>query len=287
MALYIGCAVWAHEDWANNFYPPGTAANARLDQYARRLTCVELNATFYAVPSVPTVQKWAAETPESFRFCPKFPKTISHTAQLQNVQALVSTFIGTMRLLGPRLGPLLLQMPPEFSPRKLPTLARFLEGLPQGVQVSVEVRHPDFFTPEAEAELQKCLMLYGAGRAIMDSRPSFASEAADAASAQERKPHVPLVTDPVQNFALVRYVSSPVVGENGLFFGEWAQRVIGWLNAGRDVYFCVHCPVERYSPPLARAFYRLVQSKRPKLPPLPWDNLERADAEKPTQLSLF
>jgi len=287
MALYIGCAVWAHDDWAGSFFPPGTPTGARLGQYAQRLSCVELNASFYAVPSVPTVQRWAAETPETFRFCPKFPKTITHTAQLKDVQSQASSFIGTMRLLGTRLGPLLLQMPPEFSPRRLPTLAHFLEHLPQGVQIVVEVRHPDFFVPEAEAELHKCLLLYGAGRAIMDSRPAFDSDSPEAIPAQERKPNVPLVTDPVQKFVLVRYISSPIIGENGRYFAEWAQRITEWLDADRDVYFCVHCPVERHAPQLARAFYRLIRSKRPKLPLLPWDEVERTAAENPTQLPLF
>ncbi|MHB8624972.1 MAG: DUF72 domain-containing protein [Aggregatilineales bacterium] len=285
--LYVGCAVWAHDDWADNFFPAGLPQADRLTHYARRLTCVEANTTFYRVPEVPTVKKWAAETPESFRFCPKFPKTITHTSLLKDVNAQAQAFMGTMRLLGGRLGPLLLQLPPEFAPRKLPTLARFLESLPHDLPIVVEVRHPDFFTPEAEAELQSCLLLSGAGRAIMDSRPAFASESPDAQSVQERKPHVPLVTDPVQQFALVRYISSPVEAENAPYFTEWAARVIEWLDAGRDVYFCVHCPVERHSPGLARAFYRLVRTRRPKLPPLPWDDVDRADALKANQLSLF
>src|SRR5215510_11237073 len=99
--LYIGCAVWAYDGWAKTFFPAGLAKDDRLRYYAGRLTAVEANSTFYAMPPLSTVQKWAAETPETFRFCPKFPKAISHAAGLKMVRAQTSSFLGVMRTLGP------------------------------------------------------------------------------------------------------------------------------------------------------------------------------------------
>lgn len=289
MTFYIGCAVWAHDDWAGNFYPPGTPANERLPSYARRLTAVELNASFYAVPTIPTVKKWLNETPESFRFSPKFPKTITHSAQLKNVDAQARTFIGTMRVLGPRLGPLMLQLPPGFAPNRLPMLAHFLEQLPEGVPVAVEVRHRDFFTPTAESELHDILAAYKAGRVLFDSRPAHDSDSPDAESAQERKPKLPLVTNPVNpKFALVRYISSPVASENEPYWTEWAARIAGWIDEGRDIYVYVHCPVELHSPGFARTLYGKVRALRPALPPLPWDEIDHPAAPVPLkQLPLF
>lgn len=287
MTFYIGCAVWAHDDWAGNFFPPGTPANARLSSYTRRLTCVELNSSFYAMPQVLTVKKWADETPDTFRFSPKFPKTITHTAQLKDVDTQARTFVGTMRLLGPRLGPLMLQLPPSFSPKRIPFLASFLENLPSGVQVSVEVRHLDFFMPDGEAELHDCLNAFGAGRAILDSRPSHETNSAEADDRQGRKPKVPLVTDPLQKFAVVRYVSSPVAEENTPYWDEWAPRVATWIDEGRDIYFFVHCAVEVHSPQFARTFYERVRALRPVLPPLPWDETDQPPVENLTQLPLF
>jgi uncharacterized protein YecE (DUF72 family) len=288
MTFYIGCAVWAHDDWAGNFYPVGTAAADRLPSYARRLTAVELNSSFYAVPPVPTVKKWAAETPESFRFSPKFPKSITHTAQLKNVDAQARTFIGTMRVLGPRLGPLMLQLPPSFGPSRIPALAQFLEGLPEGNPIAVEVRHPDFFTPEGEAELSDVLGAYKVGRVLFDSRPAHDSDSPDADDAKERKPNVPLVTDPIHpGFALVRYISSPVEAENYPFWTEWTARIAEWVDAGRDIYFYVHCPVEVHSPQFAREFYGRVRQLRPTLPPLPWDDIDLAPTVPLKQLPLF
>ncbi len=287
MTFYIGCAVWAHDDWAGNFFPPGTPPGERLTRYAHRLTAVEMNSSFYAVPPLTTIRKWVDETPETFRFSPKFPKAISHSAQLNNVDAQARTFIGTMRLLGPRLGPLMLQLPPTFSPRRLPILATFLERLPTGVPISVEVRHPDFFAPMGESELHDCLGAFKAGRVLFDSRPAHESNAPEAAPAQERKPNVPLVTDPLQKYAVVRYISSPVHDENVPFWEEWAVRVAGWLDEARDIYFYIHCPVELHSPSFAREFYGRVRALRPELPPLPWDEAERPQSAKLTQLPLF
>ncbi len=287
MTFYIGCAVWAHDDWAGNFFPPGTPKDGRLAAYTRRLTAVEMNSSFYAVPPVPTVKKWAAETPETFRFSPKFPKAISHTAQLKDMESQARAFVGTMRLLGPRLGPLMLQLPPSFAPTRIPILAQFLENLPEGLQVTVEVRHPDFFTPQGEAELHDCLGAFRAGRVLFDSRPAHESDSPDAESAQERKPNVPLVTDPLQSFAVVRYISSPVAAENEPFWAEWAPRIAIWIDEDRDIYFYVHCPVEIHSPVFARDFYQKVRVLRPALPPLPWDEAERPSNDSLTQLPLF
>ncbi len=287
MTLYVGCAVWAHDDWAGNFFPAGTPPGERLNSYARRLTCVELNSSFYAMPPVLTVKKWAADTPDTFRFSPKFPKAITHTAQLKGVDTQARAFIGTMRLLAPRLGPLMLQLPPSFAPRRIPFLASFLENLPTGVQVAVEVRHPEFFTPAGEAELHDCLNAFGAGRVLFDGRPAHESDSPDASSAQERKPNVPLVTDPLQKFAVVRSISSPVHDENIPFWEEWAPRIAEWLDADRDVYFYVHCPVEVHSPLFAREVYERVRALRPTLPPLPWNEAERPPPTEVKQLPLF
>jgi uncharacterized protein YecE (DUF72 family) len=287
MTFYMGCAVWAHDDWANNFFPPGTPSGERLLSYARRLTAVEMNSSFYAVPTVPQVQKWANDTPSTFRFSPKFPKTITHTSQLKNVDAQARAFIGTMRVLGERLGPLMLQLPPSFAPNRIPVLAQFLEGLPEGVQVTVEVRHPEFFTPAGEAELHDVLSAFKAGRVLFDSRPAHESDSPDAETAQERKPDVPLVTDPLQNFVVVRYISSPVEAENEPYWAEWLPRLAKWVDQGRDIYFYVHCPVERHSPVFARKVYERLQKMRPKLPPLPWTAFDHPAPQKLKQLPLF
>ncbi|MGW8250828.1 MAG: DUF72 domain-containing protein, partial [Anaerolineales bacterium] len=83
MALYVGCPIWAYKGWVGTFYPESTKPAGYLREYSSRLTTVEGNTTFYAVPSHKTIQGWVAEMPETFRFCPKLPRTISHTGKLE------------------------------------------------------------------------------------------------------------------------------------------------------------------------------------------------------------
>lgn len=287
--MFTGCAVWAYEGWQNSFFPPGTPSNGRLAAYARKLTAVEINSTFYALPAVPVVQKWAADTPESFRFCPKFPKTITHTAQLKDVAAQTATFIGVMRVLGKRLGPLMLQLPPSFGPARLPLLQQYLGALPTDLEIAVEVRHPDWFSEANSLKLDKVLSDINASRVVFDVRPAHESNAPEATPAQERKPDVPLVSEATQPFVVVRYIGSPVFEENVPYFEEWVPRLVRWLVEERRVYWFAHCPVEDHSPTLARALHEQLRT-RALIPKLPWDSAAATatdDAPPVTQLSLF
>lgn len=285
--LYIGCAVWAYDGWANSFFPPGLPKDERLRAYSRRLTAVEANSTFYAMPPLSTVQKWAAETPESFRFCPKFPKAISHTAGLKMVKAQTASFLGVMRTLGPRLGPLMLQLPPGFGPSRLGVLRDYLEALPGHQAIAVEVRHKDWFTEDNGKVLDDTLKAFGIARVVFDVRPAHNSTAPEAISAQERKPAVPLIAEVTQPFVVVRFISSPIMEENEPYFAEWIPRLAAWLKEDRRVYFFVHCPQEEHSPAIARELYRRL-SQVVEIPPLPWDEAENPTTPTSmTQLSLF
>jgi uncharacterized protein YecE (DUF72 family) len=283
--LYVGCAIWAYEGWIGSFYPHGLSKQALLSAYAERLTTVEVNSTFYALPSLPIVQRWAQQTPESFRFCPKFPRAITHTAHLRAVAAQTDVFLGTMRALGKRLGPLMLQLPPSFSPSALPILAEYLSALPRDLQIAVEVRHRAWFSPEHSAQLDALLAEHGAARVAFDSRPIYASAAPEALLGQEKKPDVPLYAEATQPFALVRYIGSPIPDENAPYLAFWAARISAWLSEQRIVYFFAHCPREENSPGLARALYERVNALH-TLPSLPWAALDQPTADR-TQLTLF
>jgi uncharacterized protein YecE (DUF72 family) len=289
-SLRVGCAVWAYDGWANSFYPQGVAKEARLQSYAHRLTAVEVNSTFYALPPISTIQKWAGDVPEYFRFSPKFPKSITHTAQLKGVKAQTASFIGVARMFGHNLGTLMLQLPPTLGPVRFSVLRDYLLELPDDLEVAVEVRHLGWFESAEGQRLNDMLREVRAGRIIFDSRPAHGSSSPDATSAQERKPDLPITPealDPVQPFVVVRYISSPVPAENEPYLAEWAERITGWLGEGRRVLFYAHCPVEELSPSVARDLYQRV-AQRVNLPHLPWDEAEKPSSPKMlTQLSLF
>lgn len=146
--LYLGTSGWSYADWQGAFYPAKMPANQRLGFYAEQYRSVEINSTFYGMPSLKTVQSWRTQSPEGFVFAAKFPRVITHQARLVNCGGLATTFIETMQELGDRLGPLLLQLPPSMSADSLDDLGRFLEGLPDGLVYAVEVRHRSWLTEE-------------------------------------------------------------------------------------------------------------------------------------------
>src|SRR3990172_4191664 len=104
MSYYTGSAVWAHAGWVGNFLPKGTKPADFLREYARRLTAVEGNITFYARPAPETVSRWRDDTPAGFRFGPKLPRSVSHAGLLMPHLAEARAFLDLMRGLGARLG---------------------------------------------------------------------------------------------------------------------------------------------------------------------------------------
>lgn len=164
--MYIGLPQWHHSAWAK-------MGLRDLADYARYFNCVEGNTTFYALPKQEVVMRWRDMTPESFRFCFKFPSIISHKAALANCQEDVDMFYRTLEPLGERIGQLWLQLPAAFAPVHLDRLWQFLDALPAGFDYGVEVRHADFFNKgEEERALNQGLHLRGINRAIL-KRPFY------------------------------------------------------------------------------------------------------------------
>ena len=126
MVFYLGCAVWAYDPWQGSFYDPPVPANQTLLAYAQRLTAIEGNTTFYGIPRANTIAKWCRDTPETFRFCCKFPKTVSHQGLLVPQLDTAKTFLERLHPLGERLRPTFLQLPPRYSPSLFEDLQRFL-----------------------------------------------------------------------------------------------------------------------------------------------------------------
>lgn len=140
MTIYLGTQGWSYKSWDGVFYPKDTPSRDFLAEYARKLHTVEIDSTFYATPRQSTVEQWDEATPADFRFTAKFPQKITHEKMLQDVGQDVSYFLDTMSLLGPKLGPLLLQFPYTFKPDQRPALEDFLASLPLKFRYAIEVR---------------------------------------------------------------------------------------------------------------------------------------------------
>lgn len=168
--LVLGTQGFQYDDWRGPFYPAGARPAEMLGLYARRWSAVEIDSTFYAVPRRRTVEGWRERTPEHFVFAAKFPRTITHEAELLGTEAAdeAARFVHTMALLGPKRGPLLLQLGPSFTPEKLPALATFLDTLPAGPRYAVEVRNKRWAEPSHAAALQACCASHAVAVALLD-----------------------------------------------------------------------------------------------------------------------
>lgn len=284
--LRIGCAVWAYKAWIGDLFPPGSRSADLLALYSRRLTTVEGNTTFYATPRPEVVQRWAEETPDTFRFCFKLPREVSHERPLAAQLPATSAFIERLAPLGQRLGPFFLQLPPGYRANTIDDLEGWLAAWPAEYGLAVEVRHDDWYAEPAERALMELLARHNAGRVVMDVRPLSAGPLPgaeiDLQAARDRKPDVPMHPLHSGGIALIRYIGHPTPELNQPFLDEWAARVAAWLAAGIEVYFFCHCPDERQSPGLCRAFQQRI-ARLADVPPLPWDELGGA----PEQLTLF
>lgn len=145
--LWVGTSGYNYPEWRGNFYPAGFPAAKMLDYYAARFSTVEINYTFYRLPNEKSVRDWAATTPPGFLFTLKMPRRITHDARLKDCRDLLQVFCARARILGPKLGVLLVQLPPYFR-KNVETLTTFADWLPHDLRVAFEFRHDSWYTDD-------------------------------------------------------------------------------------------------------------------------------------------
>lgn len=165
MPLYIGTSGWHYADWRGRFYPPGLAARAWLEHYSRRFATVELNNAFYRLPEAATFAGWAGQTPDDFVVAVKASRYLTHVRRLREPGPSVALLLERCQGLGPKLGPVLLQLPPNLAVN-VAALEETLASFPAEVRVTVEFRHPSWFVAEVEGILRR----HGAALCFSDNR---------------------------------------------------------------------------------------------------------------------
>jgi uncharacterized protein YecE (DUF72 family) len=141
--LFVGTSGWVYKGWAGAFYPEDLAATKRLAFYASQFQSVEINATFYRLPTPNMVRGWAQQAPPGFVFAVKGSRFITHIKRLKVLKPSVAIFFRRIKALKEHLGPILWQLPPNM-PKDLPRLDAFFKKLPTGYQHAVEFRHPSW-----------------------------------------------------------------------------------------------------------------------------------------------
>jgi len=226
--FYVGGTQWGKSEWIGKWYPKGTKQADFLHHYSRQFNTIELNATHYRVFPEKTVRNWFEQTPAHFRFCPKWPQIISHRMRFRQAELITTDFLRTLLQLEDKLGPSFIQLPPNFTPNWADVLIAYLQALPRDLPVTVEFRHPDWFTGSAAAERVFDVMeLLGIGTCLSDT------------AGRRDVVNMRLTTD----FFLLRFVGNGLHETDLERMKDWAQRLSDWTANGlREVYVFMHQP---------------------------------------------
>lgn len=152
MRVHVGTSGYNYPEWRGTFYPEDLPAGRMFEWYAARFRTVEINYTFYRMPTTKTTSAWHDQAPEGFRYALKAPRRITHEKRLKDCADSVGFFAEAARVLGPHLGPLLFQLPPTFK-CDLARLDAFLAVLPPDLRVAFEFRHDSWLTEDVFTRL--------------------------------------------------------------------------------------------------------------------------------------
>ena len=277
---YIGLPEWRHPDW----YIEGKNPKNPLSIYAKHLSSVEGNTTFYALPSRETVKNWATSVSEEFRFCFKFPKSITHDAKLAHCSRAVGEFIERLSPIHNNLGILWLQMSSAFTPEYIPALIAFLDQLPNDFNYGIEVRNPGFFQKDdIEKQFNRALLERGVNRVMFDTRILFANPASDDATQKSlvEKPRLPLHVVATGKNPMLRFMSPMNMELSESALDQWVIKTIQWIDEGKVPYLFFHMPYKGPAPILLERFSKKISTLRLDISPITlWQ-------KPPEQSSLF
>jgi len=161
--FWIGTSGYNYKEWRGHFYPSDLPDQEMLRYFSQRFSSVEINYTFYRMPTVRTLQGWGKETPEGFSFSLKAPRRITHDLRLRDAGELVTYFCDTAKALKSKLGAMLFQLPP-FLKKDVARLEDFLHQLPPGFRPAFEFRNQSWFADD----VFECLRRFDAALCIAE-----------------------------------------------------------------------------------------------------------------------
>jgi uncharacterized protein YecE (DUF72 family) len=236
--IYVGCAKWGRKDWVGKIYPKGTKEADFLPHYARHFNCIELNATFYRLPTQSQTAGWKNKVGKDFQFCPKFTDQITHIKRLKDAREITDRFLEGISGFGENLGPVFLMPHPGMGPKTLETMEIFIQSLPKDISLFVELRHTEWFQdPDFFKQVFDMFERNNTGSIITD------------ASGRRDCVHMRLSTPQ----AFIRFVGNGLHPTDYTRVDEWVQRIKQWISQGIEkVYFFMHQHEEIHSPELSK-----------------------------------
>ncbi len=232
MNVRVGTSGFAYKEWKGRFYPEDIKAKDMLRYYGTQFQSVEINNTFYRMPSETVLREWAEQVPDAFTFVLKAPQLITHRKRLKEVESPASLFFERAGALGPRLGPLLFQLPPNLK-KDMARLTTFLALVPEDRRVALEVRHASWY----DGEVYDALRARDVALCITDAED---------------------VQTPFQATADWGYLRLRRVGYTDTALPEWRARITS--QEWRDAFVFFKHEDEATGPQLARQFIALLES---------------------------
>jgi uncharacterized protein YecE (DUF72 family) len=237
--LHVGTSGYNFPEWKGSFYPPKLPSAKWLEYYAQQLGTVEINYTFYRMPSAKTIAGWDAATPAGFTFVVKAPQRITHFARLRNIDEPLRLFLDVVRKLNAKLGPVLFQLPPNFK-KDLARLGDLLTQFPTDVRAACEFRHASWWSDD----VYELLRSTNTALCIADTEEG---------------------TTPSEVTADFGYVRLRDEGYSQDELGEWTKKIQALGSAWTDAYIFFKHEEKGMGPTLAREFLQLA-ADIPSLP---------------------
>jgi uncharacterized protein YecE (DUF72 family) len=226
--ISIGTSGFSYKEWKGRFYPQNLPDREMLQYYATKFSSVEIDSTFYRMPSATTLEGWRTATPDTFRFAVKATQQITHRERLKLPSAALDYWNSSIPTLGSRLAFVLYQLPP-FSRCDLERLGSFLSVLPRDIPAAFEFRHDSWLTPEVYAVLER----HGAALCITDTEEAT----------------TPLILTASATYVRLRRSSYSRAEQE-----EWRGRFRNWAESGTDVYAYIKHKDNPDAPDIALAF---------------------------------
>ncbi len=233
--VHVGTSGYNYPEWRGTFYPDDLSASKMFGFYSERFRTVEINYTFYRMPTVKTTTGWRGQAPEGFTYALKAPRRITHDRRLNDAAELVQFFAESARVLGPHLGPLLFQLAPTFR-CDLPRLEQFLAVVPPDLRIAFEFRHESWLDEPVFERLAR----HNAALCIADSGDR---------------------TTPVRPTARHGYFRLRDEGYTPADLERWADAIAGRGDAWSEVFVYFKHEEEGKGPEFARAFSEALERR--------------------------
>lgn len=251
--IHIGTQGWNYDDWVGSFYPRGSRTADLLDLYVKAFDTVEVDSTFYAIPSEASVKSWITRAPDGFTYSLKLPQQITHELRLRDSGEVLDRFCQRARELDAKLGCVLIQLPPDFSPRSWSALESFIPLLPSDIRFAVEFRDRAWVTEPVLGQLLELLSKFNVALALVDSKWIA------------RESSLALISHPTAPFAYVRWMGARVLTQFSHLqidrdheLGQWADALTTLRQHVGIIYGYFNNHYQGHSPGSANQFKRML-----------------------------